>query len=217
MLGFVQGKIISLNPESQQCVLLMQRLGFELTLPKRLFETLAVNQKVALWIHTHVREDAITLFGFGTELEKQFFKQLIGVSGLGPRTALSLLGEHGAGRLIQLIIDKQTEAISEAPGVGKKLAQRLVLELAGKMDKWMFHEAVVASPLRKVSDLPAPQRQLRDDLQSALLHLGFVPTQVKNTLEKLLEGTDLEEQGFEICLKAALKEMSKMPHVSERN
>jgi holliday junction DNA helicase RuvA len=207
MLGYLQGKIISKNPDSGSCVVLMHRLGFEVTVPKRLGGQLLVGQKVSFWIHTHVREDALTLFGFATELEKHFFRQLVGVSGLGPKTALSLLGEHGAEKLIHLILEKESSEIAKAPGVGKKLAERLILELSGKIEKWAWIEkrpeveacaAIAASP----------KRQLREDLSSALAHLGYVPAQIKSTLDKLLENQDLEEIGFEACLKAALQEMS---------
>jgi holliday junction DNA helicase RuvA len=207
MLGYLQGKVISKNLDAGSCVILMHRLGFEVTVPKRLGDQLLVGQKISLWIHTHVREDALTLFGFSTELEKQFFRQLLGVSGLGPKTALSLLGEHGAEKLIHLILEKAGSQIASAPGVGKKLAERLVLELSGKIEKWAWIERrSEAEPRASIG--VSPSLQMREDLASALAHLGYLPTQIKTTLDKLLEHRELAEIGFESCLKAALQEMS---------
>jgi Holliday junction DNA helicase RuvA len=208
MLGFIEGKIISKNEETHQCVLQMHRLGFEILLPKRHFDTLTVGARATFWIHTHVREDILALYGFATETEKQFFRQLLSVSGLGPKTALAVLGEHGAERLTKLIIAKEVDEISTAPGVGKKIAQRLVLELASKVEKWAWLEKSY-TPETKVSAEPAsPQKQLRDDLSSALQNLGYVPAHIKTTLDKILDKEGLEAQGFEICLRRALREMS---------
>src|SRR5580704_3697877 len=104
MLGFIQGKIISKNPEGNHCVILSGDVGYEVVLPRNLFDTLPNDEFARLWVHTHVREDQLTLFGFRNETEKACFKQLLAVSGLGPKTALSLLGEHGVERLINLVI-----------------------------------------------------------------------------------------------------------------
>ena len=96
MVGFLQGKVISKNPETNQCVVLAGDLGYEVNVSKRLFDALSHEQPISLWIHTHVREDAFLLYGFANETEKLFFRILLGVSGLGPKMALSLLTEHGA-------------------------------------------------------------------------------------------------------------------------
>ena len=206
MLGFIRGKVISKNNDTLQCVLQMYRLGFEVTIPRRIFDGIAIGSKIDLWLHTHVREDIFTLYGFATEAEKNFFRVLIGVSGIGPKAALSLLGEHGAHRLIQLIRDKEAAQISEAPGVGKKLAERLVLELHAKAEKMAWVE--VKSGKETVAPVIPAARQLRDDLLSALTHLGYQPQHIKMTLDRMMEKEEIESLEFETCLKAALKEMS---------
>ena len=208
MLGYIQGTILSKSPESNHCVVLAGDVGYEILMPKNLYDGLVINTPTRLWIYTHVREDQITLFGFTLESEKIFFRQLIAVSGLGPKGALSLLGEHGVERLVHYVVTKQSSMIAEAPGIGKKLAERLILELSGKIEKWAW----VAS-LPKVARTPAEtaiasETPLRDDLSSALLHLGYQPNHVKLTLDKLFSDEAFEQRGFESCLKTALKEMS---------
>lgn len=208
MLGFIRGKVIAKNDDTLQCVVRMARLGFEVSLPRRIYDSVGMGQTIDLWLHTHVREDVFALFGFTTEREKNFFRVLIGISGIGPKAALSLLGEHGAERLIQLILNKDASEISEAPGVGKKLAERLVLELHGKIEKLAWVEAMpVTSKESPAVVLPAA-RQLREDLLSALSNLGYQPQHIKTTLDRMLDTDGMEEQGFEFCLRSALKEMS---------
>lgn len=215
MLGYIEGKVIAKNEETHQCVVKMLRVGFDVTLTPRLFDSIEVGGRVALWLHTHVREDILALYGFGSDAERLFFKQLLGVSGLGPKTALSLLSEHGVQRLIQLLVKKDSDSISSAAGVGKKLAQRLVLELAGKMEKWTWLEAAKKETPLSPSTTPTDAKpEMREDLSSALLNLGYLPVHIKNTLDKILDKEGLETEGFEICLRRALREMSNRAFAS---
>lgn len=211
MLGFIQGKLLSKSPETHQAVVLAGELGYEINLPQRMFDLLEVDRPVRLWIHSHIREDQFTLFGFESETEKYFFRQLLGVSGLGPKTALSLISEHGARRLVDLILQKNADQIAEAPGVGKKLAQRLVLELSTKVEKWAWVQALGPSEPAVAGETIRTHTDLRGDLLSALAHLGYQPRDIKNTLDKVFEDETAENAGFEYCLRSALKEMSGRP------
>jgi Holliday junction DNA helicase RuvA len=201
MLGFVHGKIISRNIESLHCVVLTQGVGYEVLVPKRTLEKMLLSSEVSLWLHTHVREDILTLYGFESENEKVFFRLLLSVSGLGPKTALSLLSEFGADTLIELILGKRISEISKAPGVGKKTAERLVMELSTKLEKVAWSKPTTTP------------HSLRDDLYSALTHLGYQPTQIKLALDKVLTQ---EEQAFEVLLKNSLKELSNRNLNSQR-
>lgn len=202
MLGFVRGIVISKSIDSTQCVVLAHRVGYEIVLPKHTYESFELKHTVSLWLHSHVREDAFTLFGFATENEKQFFRLLLSVNGLGPKTALALITTHGA-RLANLVIQKDSDGLSEAPGVGKKLAQKLVLELSGKIEKLTWLNAVTAPRTEQ-----AVPTSMREDLVSALLNLGYQPSSVKFTIDRLLERTDSKAHNFEAMLKMALKDMS---------
>lgn len=207
MLGYLEGKILSKNEDGRQCVVLCQSVGYELTLAASHFDALQTGAQGVFHVHTHVREDQLTLFGFATESEKQFFRVLIGVSGLGPKTALALLSAHGADRLVRLVANKEIEGIAEAPGVGKKLAQRVVLELQGKLEKLAWTTGALLRAPESAASSPAVTT-LRDDLDSALQHLGYSPQLVQRTLDKL----DLDESGFEVSLKEALKQLSGRVH-----
>ena len=85
MIGFLRGTVLKKNSDSNQCVVLTPGLGYEVTVTARLFETLVEGTETSFWVHTHVREDALLLYGFGTETEKQFFRLLLGVSGFWPQ------------------------------------------------------------------------------------------------------------------------------------
>jgi Holliday junction DNA helicase RuvA len=208
MLGFIQGKLISKNLENLHCVVLAQNLGYEILVPKRSLEKLSLHSEVSLWLHTHVREDILNLYGFDSENEKLFFRVLLSVSGLGPKTALSLLSEHGTDSLIELILGKRVGEIAKAPGVGKKTAERLVMELAGKIEKisWAKDYSALAQNLN--SKMPTGLLQIRDDLSSALTHLGYLPQQIKIAVDKVMASVPENERAFESLLKLSLKELS---------
>jgi Holliday junction DNA helicase RuvA len=189
-------------------------MGFEISVHKGLLEKLVLNQKIALWIHTHVREDLLVLYGFTSDTEKMFFRQLLSVSGLGPKTALSLLSEHGAERLANLIQNKKGAEISEAPGVGKKLAEKIILDLASKIEKWFWLTKLTMNSTGKGEKITPPESNLRNDLSSALSNLGYHTSQIKATLDSMLSD-DIEDISFEVGLKRALRELSKVTPRSE--
>jgi Holliday junction DNA helicase RuvA len=151
--------------------------------------------KVALRIHTHVREDALQLFGFATTLEQQLFERLISVSGIGPKLGLSVLSGIEPEELMRAIRASDVARLTRIPGVGKKTAERLVLELKDRLP-----QTDVVSP-----DVPsaAPGDDVRDDLLSALVNLGYHRASVEKTVDKLLQGA--EDRTFEPLLRSTLK------------
>jgi holliday junction DNA helicase RuvA len=211
LIGYLKGKVLSKNPETYQGVILSFRVGYELSFPISLFDRLLVGQNAEVWVHTHVREDTFALYGFSTESEKHFFRLLLSVSGLGPKSSLALLSEHGTERLAHYIRGSDPTSLSSAPGIGKKLAQKIILELQPKMEKlaWIALAQAPNETHRK-SAIPSAH-PLRDDLASALLNLGFAPNMVKPAIERIFEREDAEKAGFESCLKLALKEMNLRP------
>jgi Holliday junction DNA helicase RuvA len=215
LIGYLKGKVIAKNAETHQCVLLSFRVGYEVMLPAGLFDKLLIGDNTALWIHTHVREDIFSLYGFASENQKHFFRLMLGVSGLGPKSSLALLSEHGTERLAHYIRAQDATSLSNAPGIGKKLAQKIILELQSKMEKleWIALAGRTSEPLKSIS---APSlHPLRDDVTSALLNLGFAPSQVKPTIERIFEREEADKDGFEACLKLALKEMNMRPAMSD--
>lgn len=210
MIGYIQGTILSKDNETFQCLILSQTIGYEVSITPPYFESLNVNDTVSLWLHTVVREDAFLLYGFSSEAEKIYFRKLLSVSGLGPKSALSLLGEHGVQHLTQLILDKNAGEISSAPGIGKKTAQRIVLDLEPKIQKWAWLEKVNEGTAPKKTSPGQQHRALKEDLGSALANLGYVPNHIKMALEKVFSLDELKID-FETGLRIALKELSNRP------
>ena len=155
-----------------------------------------------------VREDALVLFGFKTREEKDFFKLLLSVSGLGPRHGLSLLTEHGPNGLCQLILSKDTKGIASAHGVGKKLAERMVLDLSAKVEKLEWSSPMSSTTASSKAGPVDPRGQLFGDLSSALANLGFAPNDIRGTLQRMFDAQSVENLGFETCIRTALKDLS---------
>ncbi len=212
MIGFLKGKVISKSTESLSLVLLTEGTGtgYEITAPRPVWEHLLEGTDADLWIHTHVREDVLHLYGFATETDKKIFRILLSATGVGPKVALSLIGELGVKAIVDAIGRKQSDELAEAPGVGKKLAQKIVLELGSKIEKleWLqtvktLNAAVRSNP----HSLESTEERLRDELISALENLSFAPNAVRTAVERVFSqtGTALS---FEFAFKQCLQELS---------
>ncbi len=131
MIGYLTGKIISAKPT--QILLDVNGVGYEIRISINTFERISGKETVSLFIHTNVKEDAITLFGFYSEAEKEMFELLISISGVGPKSALSLLSGISTDDLKQAIVTSNVERMIAVPGIGRKTAERLILELKNKV------------------------------------------------------------------------------------
>ncbi|HEY4711075.1 MAG TPA: Holliday junction branch migration protein RuvA [Dehalococcoidia bacterium] len=169
-------------------------IGFRVHVPGSTLSQLgAVKGKVSLYTHLHVREDNISLYGFATSEELALFKNLISVSGVGPKVALALLSTLNPEQLVMAITSGDIDLISQTPGIGKKLASRLVVELKGKLEKeWQE----IALPL-------APENA---DFIAALTGLGYSLTEATKAISKL---PDSEELNLEDRIKMALQQMGR--------
>lgn len=132
MIGYLSGSIIDLIPDEKNVILFVQGVGYRIKVNTDCLSRLKMDQKIQLFIHTAVREDDISLYGFETREEYEFFKQLISVSGVGPKIALDVLSVPLL--LTQnAILQEDTGLLTKIKGVGKKTAERIVLELKGKV------------------------------------------------------------------------------------
>lgn len=174
-------------------------VGYRLLIPLSSFYALPEQGKVRFHVHTHVREDTLALYGFLTLEEKELFLLLLSVSGVGPKLALNILSHIPAAGLREALAGSDIKGLSALPGIGKKTAERLVLELREKVSR--------------LGDGPTPRPPLTarasdqlDDTLSALLNLGYKENQARKALESLEipPGTPLEE-----ILKGALKVLAK--------
>jgi Holliday junction DNA helicase RuvA len=197
MIGRLRGKILSKQPP--QLLLDVQGVGYEVDAPMSTFYQLPeVGHEVVLHTHLVVREDAHLLFGFGSEAERALFRQLIKVSGIGARTALAILSGMNAEQFTRCIVEGDTASLVRLPGIGKKTAERLVIELCDKLD------AADMKQILPVMTKATPGSAL-DDAQSALIALGYKPAEASRMVRAIdTEGMDTESI-IRVCLQNAVK------------
>jgi Holliday junction DNA helicase RuvA len=202
VIAHLRGPILEKHPN--RLVLDVQGVGYDVFVPLSTFYGLGdPGTAVALRIHTHVREDALTLYGFATLLEQELFERLIGVSGIGPRLALAVLSGIEPIELIRAIERGDVARLTAIPGVGKKTSERVVLELKDRLPR-VQAAAVVAGG--GAPDAPA----LRDDVLSALVNLGYHRPLAEKAVDAAIKKVgSTSEAGFEYTLKQALRELAK--------
>jgi Holliday junction DNA helicase RuvA len=179
-------------------------VGYDVFVPLSTFYGLGdPGDDVALRIHTHVREDALVLYGFATLLEQELFERLIGVSGIGPKVALAVLSGIEPQELIRAIERSDLARLTAIPGVGKKTSERIVLELKDRLPRAQI--AAVATGAA-APDVPV----VRDDVLSALVNLGYHRPLAEKAVDAALKTLGSSpDAGFERMLKQALRELAK--------
>ena len=197
MIAHLRGRILAKSPS--RVVVDVTGVGYEVLVPLSTFYDLAdEGGEVALRIHTHVREDALVLFGFATVLEQDLFERLIGVSGIGPKVALAVLSGIEPIELVRAIGRADLARLTRIPGVGKKTSERIVLELKDRLPR-----VDATAPAAGAHEPPA----MRDDLLSALVNLGYHRPLAERALDAAI--TLKPDAGFELTLKQALRELAK--------
>jgi holliday junction DNA helicase RuvA len=192
MIGRLQGLLAEKNPP--QVLVDCHGVGYEVDVPMSTFYNLpGLGEKVTLLTHFVVREDAQILFGFGSAEEREAFRQLIKISGVGPRTALAVLSGMSVGDIAQAVTAQDASRLVKVPGIGKKTAERLLLELKGKFgpDLGMAAGASVASDAQA-------------DILQALIALGYSDKEAQATLKSLPKDVGVSE-GIKQALKALAK------------
>ena len=178
MIAHLRGALLEKHPN--QVIVDVQGVGYDVLIPISTYSALPeAGAEVKLRIHTHVREDAIVLFGFNSTEEKALFEKLISVSGIGPKLAVTVLSGLATLDLIAAIRGSQTERLVRIPGVGKKTAERIVLELRDKLE---FLGGAAAAP--KQVQQTAPLSDLEQDVLSALMNLGCQRAQAEVAVRK---------------------------------
>ena len=197
MIGFLRGRVLDKQPN--QIVVDVHGVGYEVHVPlSTYYEIGEQDADVALRIYTHVREESLQLYGFLTRLEQQLFERLIGISGIGPKLAIAVLSGIEARELVFAVQRGDVVRLTRVPGVGKKTAERIVLEMKDRL-------AHLVAP---VDEAPAPvagDRRLRDDLLSALQNLGYH----RPLAEKAIDAIVTADSTFEQALRSALRELMR--------
>jgi Holliday junction DNA helicase RuvA len=200
MIAFLRGRVAEKQPN--RVIIDVQGVGYDVHVPLSTFYELGeAGAEVALRVYTHVREDALQLYGFLTELERQLFERLISISGIGPKLAIAVLSGMDPRDLVTAVQRADVARLTGIPGVGKKTAERMVLELKDRLAQIVMPVAAGGAP-----ELAGPDR-LRADLLSALQNLGYHRPQAEKAIESTVKS--MTGPTFEQALKLALRELMR--------
>lgn len=203
MIAFLTGTILDKTPSA--LIVEVQGIGYQIFIPLNTFYRLPeVKESVSLHIHTHVREDALQLYGFLSPLEKELFLLLLGISGVGPKVALGILSGMESTELVQALRDGNIDRLRAIPGVGPKTAGRLVLELREKVN------ALSPVGLQTPVSAGSESDKIKEDALSALVNLGYHRTEAKRTVDKIAEEETVDSESVEGLIKKALKKLAKV-------
>ncbi len=194
MISRLTGKLIEKQPP--QIVIDVNGVAYEADVSMQtLYNLPPLNETVQLYTQLVVREDAHLLFGFGTAAERATFRQLVKVSGIGAKTALGILSAMTADELAQAVAQEDVKRLSSAPGIGKKTAERMILELRGKLSGSTVPDGLFAQP--QAADET-------DDIIGTLLALGYSDREARAAVKGIVPGTEVGE-GVRLALKNLLK------------
>ena len=191
MIGFLKGIIISNSEHS--LIMDVNGVGYLIRTPLPLLVSIKKEDEISLYIHTHVREDQITLYGFRENSDLFLFEKLIGVSGIGPKSALAMLSVHSPTSIASAVEREDVEALSHTPGVGKKTAQKIILELKGKLNHL----------------LSGKENDSTLEVRLALEALGYSSKEVHDALQKIKIDTPTGEKNktTSALIKEALSQL----------
>jgi len=197
MIGYLKGQLLDSSPTA--LLLDVQGVGYRVQVPTSTYYEIerSGQSELGLHIHTHVREDAFELYGFWTEREKLLFEKLIAVSGIGPKLARVILSGMAPTDLLAALSSGDTPRLSTIPGIGKKTAERMVLELRDKVQE--LAADLPESPISSSDD---------DDLVTALINLGYRENSARRAVVETRDANP--EAAFHELLKLALKQLSRL-------
>jgi len=198
MIAHLSGKLLSKQPN--QVIVDVNGVGYEVHVPLSTFYELGeIGAAVQLRIYTHVREDTIALFGFKSANEKLMFEQVTSISGIGPKLGITILSGMPVDELVAAIRQSNLARLTSIPGIGKKTAERLVVELRDKLAK-----AVPSGEQTAAHSVSQPQ----EDVISALVNLGYAKPSAEKAVQAVVS-TSKTEPAFEELLRTALRQLSR--------
>lgn len=200
MIGWLRGRILELSPDT--VILDVAGVGYEVHIPVSTYyrlESRDPNGEVTLYVHTHVREDSLALFGFSTPGERRLFERLIGVSGIGPKLGRVILSGMEPGDLLAALLQEDAKRLATIPGVGKKTAERLVLELRDKAAGLLEESAILP---------PAVGPSRDDDVVAALVNLGYKEKAAADAVAAVRQNEP--DTPFADALRRALKRLARL-------
>jgi Holliday junction DNA helicase RuvA len=181
----------------------VQGIGYRVFIPLSTFYELPdMGQTVTLNVHTNVKEDAIHLFGFHTPEDQDIFQMLISITGIGPKLALNILSGIPTGEFLRAVTQGNLDRLVAIPGVGKKTAERMLVELKDRIMRVELKEAKAGQRPETVDD-----EAMRDDALSALVNLGYKSATARNIIDKIMDASSVK-LSLDVLLKDALKTLS---------
>ena len=200
MISFLRGRVHDKHPN--RVTVDVGGVGYEVHVPLSTFYSVGdEGEDVSLRVYTHVREDALQLYGFLTDLERQLFERLIGICGLGPMLGFVVLSGLATRELLTAVQRADVARLTTIPGIGKKTAERIVLELKDRLTQIVVPTATgTAAP-------PSSADQLRTDLLSALLNLGYHRQQAEKAIDATVASNP--NASFEHAVRTALRELMR--------
>jgi Holliday junction DNA helicase RuvA len=211
MIGWLQGELAEpwQQDKRQGLLLICQGVGYEVLVSQRQWQQLPANgSRLSLWIHLAIRDDGWSLYGFGERRERDLFRELVAVSGVGPQMALGLMGALSAPELVQAIVRADLRSLCQAPGVGKRTAERLAVELRSRLEqRWLAEPGVLGSVAEGGCDESEPELAdaSLDEVQLTLTALGYEPLEIRRALQRA-SGQGLgRDSDAEVWIRACLQ------------
>jgi holliday junction DNA helicase RuvA len=203
MISYLKGTAIQIQtPTNTRAILVLEvnQIGYELQVPQRMIMEVAIESEIQVFTHQQVREDSISLYGFSSAAERDLFRQLISVSGVGASLAIALLDKLGLADTVSAIVTSNIQRLSTAPGVGKKTAERLALELRSKLGQWR-----VASGLSESLPLTSLNPTMQAEVEMTLLALGYTNDEIRQALQAISQDSLMvKSQNIEDWLRLAI-------------
>ncbi|EKQ68402.1 Holliday junction DNA helicase subunit RuvA [Leptolyngbyaceae cyanobacterium JSC-12] len=207
MIGYLKGTVASIQKTGNRVILTLDvnQVGYDVQIVPRILQQLpAIGEVMQIFTHLQIREDQVTLFGFGSAAERDLFRQLVSVSGVGPQLAVALLDTLGLQDLVQAIVAGNTRTLSRTPGVGSKTAERIALELRSKLAEWRQEAGVITVPSA------GPVLNIQEDVEMTLLALGYSTSEISRALQAVGQSTTLSKRdNAEEWIRAAITWLSQ--------
>jgi Holliday junction DNA helicase RuvA len=217
MIGYLRGEVLE-HADGKLVLFLESGIGYQLNVPQSAeYSVLSSGKKISLYVHTHVREDALDLYGFSTRAEKELFLTLTEVNGIGPKLGLGILSRVQPEVLVQAILNEDKSSLTEIPGIGKKTAERIVLELGDKIRKKRDAGTLLgtlgtlgtmgASSGSGAHASPSAFSPMFSDAKAALVGLGYREQDVTSLLNRLRSDMNSAPQQAEDIVRTALRHL----------
>lgn len=202
MIGKLYGRVDTIEPG--WIILMVGGVGYRLLVPGPTASRLAIDEEATLYVYTHVRDDAIHLYGFHDRTQQQVFEMLLSVSGIGPKLALAILSQLTVSQFVQALQAGEVRVLTQVPGVGRKTAERLLLELKDRFKSWETD-----APEQGESEGSNPVgADIESDVIEALIQLGYSADKSRSAVTAVLQ--EESELSLEEALRAALRRLQSL-------